>query len=363
MLKNVPKLGVLVMVFNGIAAAGVEAATLVVGSCGTAKVKYSTIQAAINAAQSGDTITVCPGTYPEQIVVPIPLTIKGIAAGTSNAAVITVPAGGLLPNILMATAGTVAAQVAAQNTYGLALRNITIDGAGGVCVAGVNATAAIALSNMQTADPTFLNTSVQQVVVRNQSGCGATSEGILSENSMVFIDNNSLHTGLGDAVSLNGGTGKITNNFIDGWSWGAATLVNVTNATIQNNVISSAQFGARLDATTGINVWNNTMGPWVGEGVYTTNTTGTWVNNNRISATWAGVFLSGSLGDRVTGNTIMRSQAYGIADTASRGGNQISGNTINESPLGIYDQGATLAGDVITPNTFLNVITTISATP
>src|SRR4029453_501942 len=105
------------MLFNGIAAAGVEAATLVVGSCGTAKVKYPTIQAAINAAQSGDTITICPGTYPEQIVLRIPLTIKGIANGTSNAAVITVPPGGLLPNILMATAGTVAAQIAAQNTY------------------------------------------------------------------------------------------------------------------------------------------------------------------------------------------------------------------------------------------------------
>src|SRR5262249_39328313 len=42
---------------------------------------YATIQAAVNAAVAGGTVTVDAGTYPEQVVVDKRLTIKGAQAG------------------------------------------------------------------------------------------------------------------------------------------------------------------------------------------------------------------------------------------------------------------------------------------
>ena len=46
-------------------------------------VSYSTIQAAVNAAPSGATITVDPGTYTELVTVNKPLTLRGAQAGVA----------------------------------------------------------------------------------------------------------------------------------------------------------------------------------------------------------------------------------------------------------------------------------------
>jgi nitrous oxidase accessory protein NosD len=369
MCRKALQVGLLVFVVSLARSSDLLASTLYVGpaSCGPKVTHYATIQAAVNAALPSDTIMVCPGTYAEQIVISIPLTVRGFVNGTSGAAVITAPPGGLVPNIQMTDAGLVAAQVAAQNTFGVKLIDLTIDGTGGGCAttAGANYTAAVALSNLVSSDPSFLSVSLSQLAIRNQTGGCQRSAAILSEDSLISVDSNSIHTVELYAVSLVRGMGKITNNTIENATGGGVLVSNVTGATVQSNTMSSDAFGVRIDNATSTNVWSNTMGPWVGEGVYSTNSSGTWVNGNRISATWAGVFLDGSLGDRVTSNTIMRTQTYGIADTNSRGGgNQISGNTINESPIGIFfDASAAAAGDVITVNTFLNVTTTTSSTP
>lgn len=54
---------------------------------GCAKAAYMTIGAAVSAASAGDTIVVCPGVYPEDVVVPAtePLTIEGIGNPIINA--------------------------------------------------------------------------------------------------------------------------------------------------------------------------------------------------------------------------------------------------------------------------------------
>ena len=55
-------------------------------SCRTAA--YSTIQSAVDAARPGATVTVCPGTYTEDVIVSTPLTLRGADAtirGTSSA--------------------------------------------------------------------------------------------------------------------------------------------------------------------------------------------------------------------------------------------------------------------------------------
>jgi pectin methylesterase-like acyl-CoA thioesterase len=96
-----------------LAAAPLFAQTVVaVGKCQPKKTSFPTIQQALNATPPGAVIDVCPGFYPEQILVYQAVTIKGIAFGGQDAAVITVPKGGLVQNASsLATGNPIAAQV------------------------------------------------------------------------------------------------------------------------------------------------------------------------------------------------------------------------------------------------------------
>ena len=58
----------------------------------------------VNAVPINATILVCPGTYPEQVTIKAPLTLRGVTDGTGNATVITAPQVGLEPTTLRLTA-------------------------------------------------------------------------------------------------------------------------------------------------------------------------------------------------------------------------------------------------------------------
>lgn len=87
-------------------------------NCNAGAPAFSSIQAAVNAAASGDTIFICPGTYNEQVVVTTSnLTIRGVSAGSTV----------LRPTVVV------------QNTFRLnnnrpAAPILLIDGVGGVTV-------------------------------------------------------------------------------------------------------------------------------------------------------------------------------------------------------------------------------------
>jgi pectin methylesterase-like acyl-CoA thioesterase len=72
--------------------------SVTVGLCPGPGTHYTTIQAAVTAVSIGGTVKVCPGTYPEQVTITKNLTLIGIVSGTSDSAVVTVPAGGLVTN-------------------------------------------------------------------------------------------------------------------------------------------------------------------------------------------------------------------------------------------------------------------------
>src|SRR6202030_893574 len=108
-----------------------QAATLTVGTCPAAG--FSTIQSAVNAAHAGDTVNVCPGSYPEQVSINKSLTLQGIAVGNQDAAVIAAPAGGLVANATDPRTGFgEAAQVlvtpGTKRSTSVKLQNLTIDG-------------------------------------------------------------------------------------------------------------------------------------------------------------------------------------------------------------------------------------------
>src|SRR5262249_46831154 len=106
------------------------ASRLVVGNCTTQKtLVFTTIQAAINAARvtGGDTVAVCPGSYPEQIAISIPLTLSGLNANNSSAPVITTPPAGLAASLGF---GSLAAHVAVTAPINVNINNLAIDSAG-----------------------------------------------------------------------------------------------------------------------------------------------------------------------------------------------------------------------------------------
>ena len=99
-----------------------------VGLCAGPGTHYTTIQAAVNAP-GVTTVEVCPGTYPEQVTITANLTLKGIASGTSDAAVVVVPAGGLVTNGVVDIFNfPTAAQILVQNAT-VTISHITVDGA------------------------------------------------------------------------------------------------------------------------------------------------------------------------------------------------------------------------------------------
>jgi pectin methylesterase-like acyl-CoA thioesterase len=104
-------------------------ATATVGLCAGPGTHYLTIQAAVNAVAAGSTIKVCPGNYPEQVTINKNLTLIGIVSGTSDAAVVTVPAGGLVTNSVVDIFGfPTAAQILVQNAA-VTISHLSVDGA------------------------------------------------------------------------------------------------------------------------------------------------------------------------------------------------------------------------------------------
>src|ERR1700694_565189 len=89
---------------------------------------FATIQSAVNSVPAGSTIKVCPGNYPEQVsIINKNLTLTGIAFGTSDAAVVVVPAGGLVTNGVTDIFGfPTAAQIFVQNTA-VTISHLTVD--------------------------------------------------------------------------------------------------------------------------------------------------------------------------------------------------------------------------------------------
>jgi len=103
-------------------------ANAVVGTCqkGT---QFAGVQLAINAADAGSTVQVCPGTYYEILTITKNLTLKGVAAGTSDSVVIGVPTTGVPVNGTSGVWGSLAVQVLVQNATAN-FSNLIIDGGG-----------------------------------------------------------------------------------------------------------------------------------------------------------------------------------------------------------------------------------------
>jgi hypothetical protein len=390
--------------------------TLVVGTCSTAG--FPTIQSAVNTASAGSTILICPGTYPEQVLIKKNLTLTGIASngstGTSatgaNNPVIASPSGGIVSNASdLSDGSSIGAQVAVLAPSGTSitvnLNFIAVDGANNQ-ISGCSPPDDLVGIYYQNASGT-----INQVVARNQAlsaaddGCqsglaifaqsGYSSGG----TSTVTIENSSVHNYQKNGITADGsGTvATISGNYIvgQGPTTGAAEngiqVSDGANGTVKDNTVTddiyinppgclpscygasgiiiydSGATSTSLLTITGNTVSNTQLaivayGDSAGTADYNT------VTSNKVTGTQAsGPYLDDGIdlcsnNNTATSNTVFNSSASGIhidsTCTESTGGTgnntTVTKNTINEACAGTLTGSGT--GSSQSNNTTYNVV-------
>jgi hypothetical protein len=359
-----------------------SASTVIVGTCqpGT---QFTTIQAAVNAVSSapGSVVKVCPGTYPEQVMITQKVTVEGVpstsAGQTKDAAIIVPPAGGVVNNTTDQR-GSVAAQILVQNTAGpVMLSNLTVDGTG-------NKYASDDLRGILYQDASG---TVNHVAVRNevpndtatgdQSGQGIFVETTNSTSANLTVENSSVHnynkngivaryagavlTAIGNYVqgagpidyiaqngieiAFNGASGSIKNNtVIDNFytpTTDSASDILLYDAAENNSIVISGNSAGNSNVA--ISLYTDTPGTY-GDGVL--------VTTNKImgTSTFDAIDVCTN-GNTINGNTIFDSAQSGVHLDASCGGtgnnNSVTGNTVVESDCAGYliDAGTTGNGN------------------
>lgn len=335
--------------------------TLVVGSCKSG-VKFATIQAAVDAAPSGSTIQVCPGTYPEQVAIDKPLVLKGISSGTAGAVVITAPATGLVPNFTGGMYGTVAAQLLVHDTTGVTINDFTIDGTGTACPAPAG-WAGIAYESYSGA------IAITNVAVRNVGSypdCKGAS--VLSElGGSLTLQNSSIRGFYYGVISSEGGTVTISGNLVQSGLCGIYVVAATGKVVISNNSVvdidansqSAAIFLASLVniITSGVTISGNTVEGKTQAGIDLDSIVNAKITGNKVSGFRFGLFLDELTNSVAQTNTIRNAEeGIFIADYGTSGGNTVTNNTVNEADCGVYT-GA-LIGSKVAPNSLYNVTAT-----
>jgi len=370
MLKKACYCSVLAAAAFVLATQSAGARTLHVGTCKTAQTTYGTIQSAIDAAVDGDAVTVCPGTYPEQVSITKSVSLKGVVG--MDAPQVVVPAGGLVQNATMAAGTAAAAQIlVAPAVSGSAnVTGLVVD-AGDNNNTDCNLTM-IGIYYKGAGGRIRKNTVQNQIGPVGHQGClGGNGFGIVVENQTigtdsVTIENNSVKnfdrngivlrspgavgtvarntvTGLGetDVIAQNGielvdgASANIAFNVLSGFNYTPGTfgstaiiLYNVSSAlyqsppTVQKNTINDANYGIAVDGANGaagnlLQVVSNTISNTGFAGIvifsepgFSPPVNGDYVNvaNNKITTTtiYDGIDVCGD-NNSITRNTVANS--------------------------------------------------------
>jgi nitrous oxidase accessory protein len=346
--------------------------TYAVGTCLPTLPFYTTIQEAVSSVPSGSTIKVCPGSYPEQVLITQPLTLEGVPNG-SGGAVVVAPTGGLTQTVYTNGLESVACQILVQSTGPVNITNLAVDGTG-----------AIANNAKFIAGVVYEDSAgtVSYVSARNQTntgfGIGILALTTASAAETVTIEDSDVHGfdfyGILAASASGVLTANVKSNTISG-APGASTGVastqsngNVGNGTIESNAISDVNLGVFLFYS-GATVTANTISvisPVTSDGIQIVGGSNS-VTNNRINAGGGvGVSLHNTAtGSLVQKNTIQNSSTavfgcstFGI-NGAGASGFTVSGNTITGAAIGLQMP----AGNTSTPNKYYATSTAVQECP
>ncbi|SSW89296.1 T1SS-143 domain-containing protein, partial [Rhodopseudomonas pentothenatexigens] len=277
---------------------------------------YATIQAAVAAAQDGDTILIASGHYAEQVVVDgiDNLTIR---AATGATVTVDAPASLVATGVSPTNGSSIAGVITVKNAVGVEVAGLTVDGhhqgdsahltaagAGtmigiaylnasgtidGVTVTGIREDDAgignqrnvgIYVSNTDpdggVATPTAA-TVLNPIVISNSKVADFQKTGIVVANAAVDIHDNTV-TGIGatpnqaqNGIQVSGSTGQIHDNTVlaigyAGSSWAASGILTFHNLnlvidhnTVDGAGIATSTLGIAAEDSTGVVVTNNAI--------------------------------------------------------------------------------------------------------
>jgi hypothetical protein len=220
---------------------------------------YTTIQAAVDAASSGDTIKVCPGTYPESVSVNKTLTLEGAQAGVDARtgrsdplaeAIVDPPDSGFTPG------------------FNVTASDVTIDG---FTVQGADNDAGILLSSTSSGYQ-ILNNIIQNNTIGLYPGSSGTTETLIQHNlfksnnvpgaaggSGIYVDTGSRNM----SVDENKFTGNETASINFAGAAGTQSDLSITNNEADNSIV--------LFNSESVNITGNTVNlnqPFSGSGVF-----------------------------------------------------------------------------------------------
>lgn len=363
---------------------------LVVGTCLGAS-PYSTIQSAVSAAPSGGTVLVCPGTYPEQVTITQPLTLKGVQVGGKDAAVITSPSGGVVQNASMLHTGiAVAAQVLVEDAKDVDITNLTVDGSGNK-IPSCGTYTYLPAFYYQNASGTLENVATRNQIVTCGGGVGIYAETGGDETAEIAVLNSSFHSydaggiianwpGLKAVIVGNSiaGIGVDDGRFENGIQIGHGATGKVEGNTVIDNIAPDGigpDTGILIYAANRVIVENNTVGntnygitaasdPVSGAADHTT------IKGNTVLATRFAVGFYGgdaidvcSNSNRIEGNTVSASNQSGIhldsTCISSGNNNVVKRNTINEACAAILVDTGTTGNAIVPDNHYFNDVNTV----
>jgi hypothetical protein len=319
-------------------AAPMFASTFAVGTCKPSLVSYATISAAVIGVPPGSTIDVCPGTYPEQVTIAQPLTLKGISSGNAGQAVITVPPSGLTA-ITSGDGYPVAAQV--DVTAGpVNISDITVDATG----SGISYPPFVVGILYDSGS----SGTVNEITARGQSGGGGVgvwADNVSATNESVTIENSSFHN-IDDTAVVTGGSNLLATVKGNTMQAGFYQVQWASSGSLTANVINGGYEGVTAEGgafTVSGNTLANQYYGIVGSG-------GVTATSNKISnASIAGIYDSGG-GNTYKVNTITKT---GVGIEFNCQSPTVTSNTINDATTGLNDVPSSFSG----ANSFDNVVT------
>lgn len=334
---------------------------------------FTSIQAAVAAAGAGDTIKVCPGTYPEQVRIDKKLKVEGTSIGNESLILIRPPAVVPNSNSLLGAGMAIAAIILVDGADDVTLTNLTVDGQN---------------NGLTGCTPDFVgiyyrNSSgkIDSVAVRNirlgpglegcQSGDGIFVQSGNGQPAKVEVWNSSIHDYQKNGITANEAGTDLTadGNSIMGAGPGQAVAQNgiqvafgakgkIENNTVQNHVFGTCTPGQDCFIATDLlildtgkmTIKKNNLGKSQTGIFLLTNDSDVSDNYISDSDTFDGVFVLGN-DNKIEKNSIFNSDEAAIVVVGNS--NSVSNNTINDTPVGVF-QSASNQRSKIKGNKFFN---------
>jgi parallel beta-helix repeat protein len=333
---------------------------------------YTTVNAAVTAAQPHDVVVVCAGTYQEQLTITKPLTLRGQPGAALK------PVNMVANTTSLTTGNAIAAVIVVGGVTGVTIEGLTVDGVDN----GIGSCPGPALTPTPDLFGIFFRNAsgaIRDSAIRNlrlpslpscRGGTGILVQSANGGRAMVTIEGNSIHTFQRNGITANeaGTSVQIRRNVVTGL--GPTTVVqngiqlargatgaieeNVVTQTISASCVNAATCPANANnvlvgsGSSGIRVARNVLGHGqTGVAVFGD---GNRVQDNVIFETlvFDGIYVEGD-GNQIHGNDVTRSDESGIFIAGN--GNTVTNNRINEAPVGLLDAGA---GNTFASNTLLN---------